>query len=237
MRRRLEKWQNGIKMDTSDKQEQKGNKAIELGEIAIVEDFVPEDEEWEKVFDYPYQTLVHEVVGVFKDCTVTCSISVDQESQDIFLTSGVSEPVEIEVLDKKITVALTVEDIGEDAFISYIALYFISLGPVPVRVSDVVVRQHPEHGKTMMFDVGESIELASGCETSIHKEAQIRNPDGTIFNIKQSTANFIWRGNKLYCDLPTGHTYAFRVKYKTEEREIEWSDWLSVPLKRARIGL
>ena len=39
-------------MDTSDKQEQKGNKAIELGEIAIVEDFVPEDEVVENSFVY-----------------------------------------------------------------------------------------------------------------------------------------------------------------------------------------
>jgi len=208
----------------------------ETGELVILEDLSPK-KTWKKKFEYPYNTLLHEVIGIFRGCSVVCNIKVDNETQTWVLKSGAPEFIELDVMADEFEVVLDVDGIEEDALISYMGISLITLGPVPVRSSDVKLLTHPEHGKTVMFDMADALEIASGNETAVSKEAQIRAPDNTIFNIKVSTPNFMWRGNKLYCDIPTGHTYYFRMKYNTEDKEIGWSDWLKFLLRRARTAL
>ena len=213
-------------MGTSDKN-------IEIGDIVVVENFTPKDEILDSSFEYPHQTLLHEIIGIFGDCDIRCSIIVGNESEDFLLTSGCVEPISIENIEDKFSVVISADNIGENALISYLSIYLISLGPIVVETSDIKIVQHPpEHNRSVLFDVEKALEMASGSETETNIEAQIKAPDGSVFTIKKSSANFVWRGKKLYCSLPTGQVHFFRIRYDTENTKIGWSNWLKFNTKR-----
>ena len=203
----------------------------ELQKITVVENLKPIQKIWTKEFDYPEDVFLHEIIGIFKGCDIICKITVNEESVEMPLMSGATENIYIEEQDNKFNVSLQIH-IKENAIISQISMFFVTMYALPIKIPDIEIINHPRHDFSIGIDFTDALIIALGVEECISKEVQIRNPDGTIINIIKPSINFQWQDDLLLCRLTAGYPCYVRIKYKTEEREVDWSDWLKFTPKR-----
>jgi len=202
---------------------------LEIGSITLAENIIPSKGIWSCDVDMPHNTIFNELIAVFQSCDLIACITIEDEIYEEDLISGVASSIESDIIANHVSVELVPTNVKDDALISYVAVYPLSLGSIPVRTSDIEILMHPKHGSLVAFDFNNALEISAGAEMVQNKTVQLRASDGNICTISKSSVNYEWVRNILYCyggGVMPGYEHAVRIKYDTAEKSVDWSKWL-----------
>jgi hypothetical protein len=206
---------------------------VEISTVNILENYIPKEGSiFRKTYDYPHATLLHELIAIYRNCNIVCTISAGGEECDLLPQNGVPELINLEVVASTFDVTIDFLEVEENAIISNMMVDLLSLKAVPVKMNDVKIIKNPEQGISIAFDFTDALDVASGEDECASKEVQIRMPNGSVVTIDKSSLNFYWRQDILYCNVPCGYEHTVRIRYTADKLQIDWSDWLKFTPRR-----
>lgn len=112
-----------------------------------------------------------------------------------------------------------------------IVLNCVSMKALPAILDKDILTRNPIWGYRHGFQFETPLRQASGWESPTTKQVQLKKSDGHVTTISKSNDNFKWKGNTLCCNLSSGN-YFVRMRYKVDDRWIDWSHWLKVNITR-----
>ena len=214
--------------------EQDYDENLEARDIFLIQHIKPTPTPIIKSITYPENTYLYELLALFSGCDLVCKLQINDEELIQDVKSGVKQDIQIGQVGSNQECQITLEfsNINEDASLSYLSISVIEMLSIPVKVSDIFVKQHPQQGFTICLDFTDALMVAVGNNEIISKKVQIKNPASQVDTVTKSSVNYVWKQDVLYCVLTAGMPYYIRIKYDIEDQSVDWSPWLKIMPKR-----
>ena len=203
---------------------------IEDYSIELLNEHSCDKEYMEFIVNVPEASLATDLIVFFSNCTLSARITAESQVQDMVLLSG-SNRLEFYSGSDTIKVEIYIDRL-QNANIEHMSLSFSPMNAMPVSTDDIIIKNKPLQGYAVAIDFENAIAIAQGFDDCSDIEVQISDPSNQILNIKNSSANFVWKNQTLLCRLPVAIQHRVRIRYCTESGWMDWSDWKKFVCKR-----
>ena len=207
-----------------------------LGNMDISEPIIKE-------IEIPEKHCLHAISAMFEGCDLKCYVEPSEnntnQSWALELENGASSIIPQETTDTRFKLMFVPYEIRDNPQILFANAEIVLVGAVPFswfedfELLSSCFHYHPEQGVFISIDLSVPLDIAKGCDDVLEKHVQIRSADMSVIDIVESSGNFEWRDDELLCrGLRCGQEYSIRVRYKTEDGWIDWSDRVNFTPKR-----